>query len=1088
MNGNSIEVFLGHRLVDPNERRFLRRICHDLEHAGLEAIILANVVAGKPSLQLDFVIAVAQRVVHCELKAWRHRVTGRPNGEWEFHLPDGTSRPAGGNPSRQVTAGTYALSDEMHAFARSGGASPAAGRFFRHVDSVVCMYPDVPPGSMIKTPRFVSVLGYDELIDLLREPGRGGPWSLDDWRAFAAHLGIEAFDERSEHERRLRSRVGDYTRRFESSARQGLAPRVATAVRVDGAPASSFDLVAEVADGAAVTLTGGSGAGKSHLARHASIETARSGHVPIWLQAGAYDGDLEPMLAAACAPLTIEAPRELLAAAAELGCVVAIIVDGLNECPARLRPGLLGEVAALQLQTGAAVIVTSQQRPDLPEALTGQIVELVPPGTEEKEQILGAYGAESAARYTDAFVTPFELSLAAACAGELQGLTTRAALLDAYVDRVAGSEQVRAALRQVAVRMYDELRSSLPLREVLTVLQRDAGVAPAVVDAALVCSLTEVRHGRIAFVHEGFARFLAAEAVVVAGDVVDVLPEPRYADLRADAVALEPDLDRVAELLACLDDEALLFAAATGELGRQRERVTEAILNDLLDEAVVVTRGAEVQDGGFGARWSTERSWSAPERAQLAVVGRLLHRGRFVERVFALLEVTDEVTAGAIDRLRAEGARAPISDVTGGAYAFQVGDGSHDLPASIVVRAATHHGWIRAEAPSAAASRIPGTPANWRWGTLFLALALVRPDDPVDARLVAPLLRRSWDQGSYHLRLDALQLVERAADVLRDEVREAVVAMLEGLASTDVGTGTALVEALAAYDLITPAHDFADIAANIQDVLAEPSRADAAERARSIVVSQLEDERVLGPYTEAIASLDARDRAMLLALATAATPNDDWFADWLVRQLVDEGDLGDAGTQATLIRFASTPDPDRWTSPYTSASACLDAARGCAQFAETPPFEVASASVARALGLVAELAFWHAREELGAPVDDARTADVWAELAGPLRASAVAAFHYARLADSFPTEAPIHDPLVTWNPGVIRDIFEWSLLHRDRIDHSRGLGGAAEYIVGVLETVGNAETATLLRSYANDPALGKPAAAAIRAIDVRCTP
>jgi hypothetical protein len=987
-----------------------------------------------------------------------------------------------------VTAGTYALSDEMHAFARSGGAPFAEGRFYRHIDSVVCMYPRIPAGSKIKAPRFVRVLGYDELIGLLREPGRGGPWSLDDWRAFAAHLGIEAFDERSEHERRLRSRVGDYTRRYKSSACQGLAPRVATPVLVDGEPAGSFDLVAELADGAAVALTGGSGAGKSHLARYASIEAARSGQMPIWMQAGAYDGDLAPLLAAACAPFTTEAPRDLLASAAELGCMVAIVLDGLNECPASLRPGLLHQVAALQLQTGAAVIVTSQQRPDLPEALTGQIVELVPPGTEERKQILGVYGAESAARYSDAFVTPFELSIAAACAGELQGLTTRAALLDAYVERLAGSEQVRAALRQIAMGMYDELRSSLPLREVLTVLQRDAGVAPAVVDAALACSLTEVRHGRIAFVHEGFARFLAAEAIVLAGAVVDALPEPRYADLRADALALEPDLDRVAESLACLDDEALLFTAATGELGRERERVTEAILNDLLDEAVVVTRDAEVQDGGLAARWSTERSWSAPERAQFAVVGRLLHRGRFVERVFSLLEVTDEATARAIDRLRAEGARAPISDVTGAAYAFQIGDGSHDLPASIVLRAATHHGWVRAEAPSAAASRIPGTPGDWRWGALFLALALVRPDDPVDARLVAPLLRRSWDQGSYHLRLDALQHVEHAAYVLRGEARDAVVAMLEGLASTDVGTGTALVEALAAYDLIAPAHDLADIEADIQGVLAEPARADAAKRARSIVVSQLEDERVLGPYTEAIASLDARDRAMLLALATAATPNEDWFADWLVRQLVDEGDLGDAGTHATLIRFAGPPEPDRWSSPHTSASAYLGAARGCAQFAETPPFEVASEGVARALGLVAELAFWHAREELGAPVDDVRTADVWAELAGPVRASAVAAFHYARLADSFPSETPIHDPLVARNPSVIRDIFEWSLVHRDRIDHARGLGGPAEYIVGVLEAVGNAETATLLRSYANDRALGKSAAAAIRAIDARCGP
>lgn len=753
MNNSTVEVLFGHPLEDPNEARFLRRLCHDLEQNGLDAIVLANLFAGKNSLQLDFVVVRPQRVVHCELKAWRHPVTGRPNGNWELHLPDGTTRSAEGNPGGQVTAGTYALSDDMHAFARTGGApQPPEGKFYRGIESVVCMYPAIAEGSQIKSQRFVEVMGYDDLVARLRAPGGRSPWSLDDWRAFARHLELVPLDEQSEPERRLRAlraRIGDYTRRFEASAREDLAPRVATSVRVDAEPADTFDLAAALARGDCVTVTGGSGAGKSHLARHATTEPARAGHLPIWLDAGSYHGDLDPMLAAAFAPYTTEAPRELLAAAAELGCVIAIVVDGLNECPRPLRRALLDEVAALQLATGAAVVVTCQERPDLPEPLVGRVVELAALDEEEKAQILRAYGADAAVPLSRPFATPFELSIAAACAGELERLTTRAELLGAYVRRMTGSEQMRAALRHVATRMYEELRGSLPLREVLTLLQRDAGVAPAVADAALACGLLAVRRERVAFVHEEFSRFLAAEALVVGSADADALAariaQPRYADVRNDVVALEPDLGRVAHVLGHTDDGDLLFAAATGEFGPDRERVAEAILNDLLDEAVAVTRGNDVivVAGGFGGVWSTSREWTAAERAQLSVVGQLLHRGRFVARVASLLDVTDEVGAREMRRLRADGEQAAITTVTAGAYSVRTSDDRCCLPASLVFHAARHHrfdGRLRGAAPLARAGCLPGTPEDWRWGRLFLAIALIQPADPADARLVAPLL------------------------------------------------------------------------------------------------------------------------------------------------------------------------------------------------------------------------------------------------------------------------------------------------------------------------------------------------------------
>lgn len=131
---------------------------------------------------------------------------------------------------------------------------------------------------------------------------------------------------------------------------------------------------------------------------------------------------------------------------------------------------------------------------------------------------------------------------------------------------------------------------------------------------------------------------------------------------------------------------------------------------------------------------------------------------------------------------------------------------------------------------------------------------------------------------------------------------------------------------------------------------------------------------------------------------------------------------------------------------------------------------------------------WHAREELGAPADDERVAALWAELAGPLRASVAQAFRYANMADRFTQGERIHEALIARNRDVLRELFEWSLVHRGelaRVERLGVFGDLGDYIVHALKAVGDADTAALLRGYADDPTLGEAAAVAIRAIEAR---
>jgi hypothetical protein len=307
-------------------------------------------------------------------------------------------------------------------------------------------------------------------------------------------------------------------------------------------------------------------------------------------------------------------------------------------------------------------------------------------------------------------------------------------------------------------------------------------------------------------------------------------------------------------------------------------------------------------------------------------------------------------------------------------------------------------------------------------------------------------------------------------------------------AGDNLGLSTALVEALAAYDQLTPMLDLDDIVAEIGEIVAAPNGARAAERARGIVATQFEDERILGPYYEAIASVPDPQRAALYVLAARATPADDFYADFIVHELIEHGDLADAETRATLVRFASEPDPEAWHSPQTSASALFAAARGCAQFGEVPPFGRSEKGVARALGNLAELTFWYGREELGLPADEEGVAPIWQELRNSLRPCAAQAFHYMGMADRFTREERIHELLVRRFDGEVRELFEWSLIHTDELVQTARHATWRDlrtYLIEVLAQVGDEDSAALLRGYVDDRAVGREAADAVRAIEGR---
>jgi hypothetical protein len=174
------------------------------------------------------------------------------------------------------------------------------------------------------------------------------------------------------------------------------------------------------------------------------------------------------------------------------------------------------------------------------------------------------------------FITPMDLSLAAACADELAPDASAAELLDLYVDRVTGGDdRQRGGLRTIAWRMQTELMPSLPRPDVIRTLRREHGLAEADLQAVLDGPLITVAHGRVSFCHERFEHFLAAEAMLLAIEDADVLAKelnaPVCRKLRADVIALESRQARLTALLAgCEDPDVLVAGGSTSKSGSSR--------------------------------------------------------------------------------------------------------------------------------------------------------------------------------------------------------------------------------------------------------------------------------------------------------------------------------------------------------------------------------------------------------------------------------------------------------------------------------------------------------------------------------------
>ena len=577
-------------------------------------------------------------------------------------------------------------------------------------------------------------------------------------------------------------------------------------------------------------------------------------------------------------------------------------------------------------------------------------------------------------------------------------------------------------------------------------------------------------------------------------------------------MGIESDGSRVWDALQALRDANLIISAVSGEFGAEaRQKAVDAI-GDVLRAGIAAgkTGSAEFEgikpgtlegvESGMG-RWVADRQWTDLEQQLLACAASALTQGLFAEEICELVDRADELCQARTLSLRADGITDPVSAVVAATYHPFSGPNDRCLAATAVAKSYRYAEMMagpRTSRPSnGLAVRLSDGAGDRSWGRLYLAVLSINPADPADRAVFAPLFRRAWEAGGYHLRIEALQ---RAEDIAlygsADEPHRAeIIEILESLETRHVMLGSYIVEALARFGQIENETDPDELREAILDVISDPDSDDNCQQAVAIVSYQFEEQSLVGPYYEAVEALTPHQRARLLVMAArGAEPVHSPHLDWTVGQLADLVPTGDteidAAAKAVFAAFFDGP-PENAVAPQEAALACLHAIRGWAEFEAAPPPESDGLTPAQKNWRhVAGLLFSYERD--GAQVDIEET---WrALLAEPgITAATLAQIEHADYGSQWDEKTQMivrrNDlrPLIADYSEHMRRLLEQALdnLAENPLPrYSRG-SDIAKFAMRTLGIVGDETTAGRLQVYTLDAETGADAVDAIRRINDR---
>jgi hypothetical protein len=897
--------------VSGSEAAALKALSEKLDQHGGPFLIFSNVTIN--GRQIDFIVVTECRVAHLELKHFPGPIEGEESGPW-YRLSANGTRIAripseGQNPLEQAKTAKYAISDSMGEFSRREGLQPLpkGEKYFHRFQSAVCVYPGLNPASRLTKGDFkVRVWSFDHCLDEMDASSIANPWSIDQWRRFAAEfLKLDCVS--------LAEAISEEVYR---AGTEFEALRSKQLKALNDIVQGSVELGPDLPVGQNLLVRGRQGIGKTLRVTRLALKAVSAGSLCFLLQCIRYRGDFARSLRASIAPYSPSSVPDLLAVAKARAGSILLILDGIDQVSERRHQDELLEASlAFFEQWQCNVVISSSEPLTVPETIRGDTIVLEDLSLEDRRKIYACYAPEGTP-FLDlsAFPTAQDVKVAAQAAAGLSGKTTPAAVYDTYFRLVLGKNIASTGTkvcRRIARHVFDHLTLFLSHEEFDAVAEealRELGAPIALIDQINNTRLFDSAPDGVSFAHDLLVRHLAAAEIsydrnLGENELISILGQPLYRPLVGDVIGRLRVRKTARDLLFRYASPDLFEAAYLGYLGdpirNHMSRFLEGVLQRCEEELSCLQ--LEVISTGQDGLYADIRPRVAVEPTDAdscAIPLVLKNLEMLLPRIVEIFGRYGECLLVESKRL-ADAGRVKQMGVLDLFLRSEIVSSGARLRCSHLVKIFWERSFVRRLAPEIYSLCKRAFEAGQEFNPIldYVTCCAWENCSDSDVSEMLRLFRKCWDSKSYYMRLKAIEMFEFQVFWLTkqdDTIVDEVAAELKSRLGNNIFLNTSLLDLLSQLDRLEPPVSEEQAREEVRGLLEQlkrhsPDEKDEigltlAQRAQGFV-GKIFEEVFSAAYFPVLNGLAATDKAALLNAAsmdTEYTGNHDFMLKELI--------------------------------------------------------------------------------------------------------------------------------------------------------------------------------------------------------------
>ena len=864
-----------------------------------------------------------------------------------------------------------------------------------------------------------------------------------------------------------------------------------------------------------ILVYGSSGCGKTLIAISSSLIFNRNYGIAITVPIKIYRESLMNTIDKVVRGMGISSAVKLLSAAQVLNLPILLTIDGYNESDPGVRELLTIEISAFVKQYNAKILVTSQILPERSNLLQLLDIEALPASQESKTIIAQKTMGEKKLSHEievllEAVTTGLEARLVGEVGQDLRAQASRFTLFETYARKRLGhnASDGISILSHVADWLTDRMSFSLSVRD-LDRLVNKRRLSKTTTDRLKEIGLLTLHADRISFVHEMFFDAFAAEAVVRGSldspeSIIAALKAPVHAARREFIIGAINDPLLLTQVLNELPNSDSVIVCRMGICGHPAMNWAESqfkrLFKKIEDEAGQIQVVVSVQDL-LKVRFDKNSlsKWNTLEQALLGALPRLMMKGYYLEETLSVVSTLDKRVNQEAKRLTDEARQngIPLTDsLFAICYTFNSLSRTA-VPAISRICKNLHSGIYQIDVDKWLKQIGKRLHDNLSFGQIYVLLGLSHHPNAAD--FVTPFLTRyirsNWNSVPAHL---ALELMHSAGMCFYSSEPQKA-ALIEVIESVLLQEPDNIHISGAVFDALKNLGALKDSAnehrptvfQQIQRCLSSPEDHENPIEAYRIYACKF-DHPYSDAYNEVLDDLSAIERKTFLRMAAMGAPNDSFFLDILLKEILA---YEDSNMAECFLRFVSPPPIDG-VFPQRDVCVFIISHIALASFGWQLPDSIGEADspYTKCLASCGLVLYWINRKDLETCTQRERCREPIQILEKHLNVGAIPALqicepHYSYWKNLDPNEASDKKAIIELFSDEIADLCRTFLsqcpieLENDNTDlNSIETVG---YAINTLALHGNYSDIALLRKLGDDSRFGTHAINAMREIEAR---